>query len=133
MRAAKSASSRQPRSSRAIWTQGGGIVVLHAEKLEAEGQKEGIAGEADEGGEHFAACPGQCVAAVEQQVFCQVAVDERVAIDLEEIFEHPKAQDEAGGKGERAAERAELSKRRGLEAAGAAASIDSREWLPYDS
>ena len=96
MRAAKSASSRQPASSRKIWTRAAAIVVFHSEEAEAEGEEEGIAGKADEGGNQLLRCDREGIATVEQDVFGQVAVDERIAIDLEEIFQHPKAQDEAG-------------------------------------
>ena len=80
--------------------EGGRSIVFHPEEAETGGQKERVAGQSDEGGVGFAAGGGERIAAMEQQVFCQAAVDERVAVDLEEMLEHPQAQAEAGGEGE---------------------------------
>jgi hypothetical protein len=47
---------------------------------------------------------------VEQEIFGQIAVEKRIAVDLEEVFEHPEAESQAGserrGYGERGASKA---------------------------
>ncbi len=74
--------------------------MLHAEEAEAEHQKKGIAGEADEGGENFCAA-GFAVDAVEHPVLRDVAVEEGVAFDLGIGVNEPEAEGGSGGESER--------------------------------
>ncbi len=75
--------------------QGRGIVLLHSEKPEAERQKKRVSGQPDQSGSQLPVRRGKSVAAVQQQVFCQRPINQRVSIDLKEILQHPKAHDEA--------------------------------------
>ena len=72
-----------------------GGVVLHAEELEAECEKKWIAGKANESGKGLACAEAECVAAVEEQVLRDAAVDECVAAGLKEVTIHPNAQNAA--------------------------------------
>jgi hypothetical protein len=75
---------------------------------------------------------------MEQEVLREIAVDERVAIDLEEIFQHPQAEDETRRERRGKAEHREHGGAQEQSAGvggyrGTEPSIDSRTWLPYDS
>jgi hypothetical protein len=80
---------------------GGRGVVFHPEEPEAEGQKERIAGQPDQRGNHRAATPDEGIAAVQQQVPGQFAVDQRVPVDQKELLQHTQAQRQAGEKSQR--------------------------------
>src|SRR5208337_2111126 len=71
-------------------------VILHAKELEAAGEKDRIAGEADDGGIMLAAGAVERIAAVQKQVFGDAAVDEAVDLNFEANLECPQAQSEAG-------------------------------------
>jgi hypothetical protein len=73
-------------------------VVFHAEDAEAGGQKERVAGQPDQGRVTLAAGYRQGILTMQQQVFSQPAIDQRVSIDLKEFLQHPQAQGEARGK-----------------------------------
>jgi len=79
---------------------GRGKVVFHSEKPEAESQKERIAGQADEGWIYVSASTVEGIAAEQQYVPGQSAVDEGVTIDLKEVFERKEAQCQSGGQGQ---------------------------------
>ena len=84
---------------------GRGKVVFHPEKLEAEGEEEGIAGQAYQARNQLPVGTGEGIAAVEEETLSEVAVEERISVDLEEVFQHPKTEYETGHEGRNEAER----------------------------
>ncbi len=77
----------------------GRSIVLHSEEPETESQKQRIAGQADQRGIEFATGRGESIAAVQQQVFCDVAIDQGVAVGRKQPAQHPQAQGQARGEG----------------------------------
>ena len=76
-----------------------GVVMLHAEEAEADGEEDGVAGEADDGGAgrwtgSAGAEVAEAVDAVLQPVFGDVAVDECVAGDARDVVDVPETEDE---------------------------------------
>src|SRR3974390_1564996 len=71
---------------------GGCSVVLHPKELEAGGQRQWIAGKANQRGISLAVAYGEGILAVQEQVPGNSAVNERVAIDLKEVPEHPDSE-----------------------------------------
>ena len=74
-----------------------GAVVGDAEDAEAERKKERVAREADEGGVQLSAVYGVSIRTIFKKIRGDAAVDERIAIDLGEICEHPEMEPETEG------------------------------------
>ncbi len=76
--------------------------MLHAEEAEADGEKEGVAGEADEGGAGAGGAGAEVAEAVDavlEPVFGDVAVDEGVASDARDVVDVPEPEDESEREG----------------------------------
>ncbi len=80
---------------------GRGKVILHPEKPETSGEKKRIAGQPDQRGVYFAVGRREGKTPMQQQIFGQITVDERVAVDVKEALQHPQPKDEARGQRQR--------------------------------
>ena len=79
---------------------GRGGVVFHAEEAETEGEEQRVTGETNEGGVQFPAPQRLCIAAMEEEILCHVAIDQRVAVNVKEVVEHPQTERKTGSKGQ---------------------------------
>ena len=85
--------------------EGRGGVVFHAEEAETEGEEQWIAGQTNEGGVQLPSRQRICIAAMEEEILCQVAIDQRVAFNVKEVVEHPQSKRKTGSKGQNEGER----------------------------